>query len=89
MKMSSSSSCYLTDMEHFNTHRWSNECEQTKENGRYNVNGINNCKKTIIPTFVCIRQKILINVLKQFWETCLIKTAKLQKNVNFLGTFNI
>ncbi len=32
-------------MEHFDTHHWSNECEQTREIGWYNVNGVKDCKE--------------------------------------------
>ncbi len=77
--------CYLTDMEQFNIHHWSNECEQIRENVWCNVNGLKVCKKIIIPSFVSIWWKILINILKQSWKspesTCLIKTSKIAKKI--------
>ncbi len=39
------STCYLTEMEHFNAHHWSNEHEQTRENVWCNMNSVKDCKK--------------------------------------------
>ncbi len=80
------SKCYLTDMEHFNTHHWSNECEQTRENVWCNVNGVKDCKRPVILSIVSILWKIPVN---QSWKcpqlTSLIKNYKLAKNVCLFG----
>ncbi len=59
------STCYLTDTEHCNTPYWSNEYEQARESMWCNVNGVKDCKKTIIPSIVSILRKFLTNELKQ------------------------
>ncbi len=82
-----SSTYYLTDTEHFNMHHRSNACEQTRENVWCNINGVKDCKKTIVLSLVSFRQKILVNVLKQSWKfpklKCFIKYCKVAKK-NFL-----
>ncbi len=62
------------------THHWTNGREQTRKNVWCNVNGIEDCKKTTVPSFVSIWRKIFVNVLKQSWKCpelkCLIKNCK-------------
>ncbi len=81
--------CYLTDMEHFNTRHWGNEHKQSRKNVWCNANGVKDCKKTIITSFVSTLWKTLLNALKQSWKcrqlTCLINNCKLPKNFCLFG----
>ncbi len=78
--------CYLTNMEHFNTHHWNNESEQTSQNVWCNVNSIKDYKNnhSVIRQYLeknshkCIKTILKVSQIKIF-------NQKLQKNFCFFA----
>ncbi len=68
--------CYLTDMGHFNTHHWSNECERIKACAH--LHGLT-CGRDRTPSIEINHDKIYQLILQKTWVKLFAKSAERSK----------